>query len=64
MLSSSLRPLYPKEIDPVSIVQEAGWASLGLSGQVRKISSPPGFNPRTVQPIATMPTEYPFLMKI
>jgi hypothetical protein len=25
----------------------------GRSGRVRKISSPPGFDPRTVQPVAT-----------
>ena len=27
----------------------------GLSGQVRKISPPPGFDPRTVQPVAQSP---------
>jgi hypothetical protein len=30
----------------------------GLSGQVRKISSPPGFDPRTVQPVANRYTDY------
>ena len=30
----------------------------GWSGQVRKISSPPGFDPRTVQPVASRYTEY------
>jgi hypothetical protein len=35
--------------DPVPILQEAGWAQ-GHCGQVRKISTPPGFDPRTVQP--------------
>jgi len=30
----------------------------GRSGQVRKISPPPGFDPRTVQPVA-IPTELP-----
>ena len=29
----------------------------GQSGQVRKISSPPGFNPRTVQPVASRYTD-------
>jgi hypothetical protein len=33
---------------PVPIVQEAGWPQ-GRSGGVRKISPPPGFDPRTVQ---------------
>ena len=30
----------------------------GLSGQVRKIFSPPGFDPRTVQPVANRYTDY------
>jgi hypothetical protein len=35
---------------PVPIVQEAGWAQ-GRSGCVRKISPPPGFDPRTIQSV-------------
>jgi hypothetical protein len=31
----------------------------GRSGQVRKISPPPGLNPRTFQPVVTIPTELP-----
>jgi hypothetical protein len=31
----------------------------GRSGQVRKISPPPGFDPRTVQPVASHHTELP-----
>ena len=38
--------------DPVPILQEAGWPQ-GRSGQVRKISPTPGFDPRTVQPVAS-----------
>ena len=30
----------------------------GRSGQVRKISQPPGFDPRTVQPVAIRYTDY------
>jgi len=30
----------------------------GRSGQVRKISPPPGFDPRTVQPVASRYTDY------
>jgi hypothetical protein len=30
----------------------------GRSGQVRKISSPPGFDPQTVQPVASRYTDY------
>jgi len=47
---------YPGK-DPVPIVQEAGWA-LGRSGQVRKISPPPGFDPRTVKPVGSRYTDY------
>jgi hypothetical protein len=49
--------LYPPEKDPVPIVQEAGWAQ-GRSGQVRKISPTPGFDPRTVKPVASSYTDY------
>jgi hypothetical protein len=34
------------------IVQVAGWPQ-GRSGQVRKISLPPGFNPQTTQPVVS-----------
>jgi hypothetical protein len=44
--------------DPVPIVQETWWAR-GLSGRVRKISPPPGFDPRTVQPVASHNTNSP-----
>ena len=47
----------PPEKNPVPIVQEAGWAQ-GLFGQVRKISPPPGFDPRTVQLVANRCTDY------
>ena len=30
----------------------------GRAGQVQKISSPPGFDPRTVQPVASRYTDY------
>jgi hypothetical protein len=30
----------------------------GRSGRLRKISSPPGFDPRTVQPVASRYTDY------
>ena len=32
--------------------------SQGRSGQMRKISPPPGFDPRTVQPVASRYTDY------
>ena len=50
-------PLFTPGKDPVPIVQKAGWAP-GQSGQVQKISPPPGFDPWTIQPIATHYTNY------
>jgi hypothetical protein len=36
-----------------------GWVGpQGRSGRVRKISPPPGFDPRTVQPVASRCTDY------
>ena len=42
----------PPGNDPVPIAQEAGWAP-GPFGWVRKISPPPGFDFRTVKPVAS-----------
>ena len=39
------------------LYRRLGWPQ-GRSGQVRKISSPPGFDPRTVQPVASRYTDY------
>jgi len=38
----------------------------GQSGRVRKISSPPGFDPRTVQPVASRYTDWaiPALLRV
>ena len=54
------RPYFTPGKDPVPIAQEAGGPQ-GRYGQVRKISPPPGFDPRSVQPVATVaiPTELP-----
>jgi hypothetical protein len=43
MVNATPRPLYPRERDPVPIVEEAG-RSQGQSGLVRKISHSPGFD--------------------
>jgi len=50
-------PLFTPGKDPVPIVQEVGWTQV-RSGQVRKISPPPGFEPRTVQPVASRYTDW------
>jgi hypothetical protein len=57
MVNSTPRPLYLREGDPVPIVQEAGWAP-GPVWKVLKISPPPGFDPRTVQLVASRYTDW------
>ena len=47
--NATSRPLYPQEGDPVP---------QGRSGRMRKISPLPGFDPRTVQPVASRYTDY------
>ena len=57
MVNATSWPLNPWEGDPVPIVWEAGW----VPGPVRagaEISPPPGFDPWTVQPVASHYTDY------
>ena len=46
----------PLERDPVALVQEAGWASWPI-WMVQKVSRRPGFEPRTVRPVASYSTD-------
>jgi hypothetical protein len=43
--------------DPVPIVQEAGWAPAPVWIGAENLASP-GFDPRTVQPVASRCTDY------
>jgi len=43
--------------DPVPIVQEAGWASGPVWTGAENLA-PPGFDPRTVQPVGSCYTDY------
>ena len=43
--------------DPVSIVQEAGWAPEPVWIGAENLA-PPGFDPRTFQPVASRYTDY------
>jgi len=43
--------------DPVSIVQEAGWASGPVWTGAENLAQP-GFDPRTVQPVGSRYTDY------
>jgi hypothetical protein len=48
---STPRPLYCRERDPLPIYRRLGGPQ-GPSGRLRKILPPPGFDPRTVRPVA------------
>jgi hypothetical protein len=50
------RPLATPGKDPVPIVQGLGGPK-GRLGQARKIASPPGFDPRTAQSVASRYTD-------
>ena len=51
------RPLFTLGKYPVPIVQEAGWTP-GPVWTGAKISPPSGFDPRTVQPVASRHTDW------
>jgi hypothetical protein len=55
--SVTTRPLFTPGKDQVPIVQKAGWAP-GPVWTGAEIFTPPGFDPRTVQPAASSYTVY------
>ena len=57
MVNTTPRPLYPKERYPVPIIQEAAWAPGPVWIGVENLA-PPGFDPRTVQPVGSRYTDY------
>jgi hypothetical protein len=57
VVSITPRPPLPTGKDPVPIVQEAGWAPEPVWIGAEKLS-PPGFDPRTFQPVASRYTDY------
>jgi hypothetical protein len=50
--------LFTPEKDLVPIVQEAGWAPGPVWTDVENLTPPLGFDPRTVQPVASRYTDY------
>ena len=52
------RPLFTPRKDPVPIVQEAGWAPGPVWTGAESLAPPPGFDPRTVQPVTSRYTDY------
>jgi hypothetical protein len=57
-ISVTPRPLFTPEKDPVSIIQEAGWAPEPDWTGEENLAPPPGFDPRTVQPVASHYTNW------
>ena len=59
-VSITHRALFTPGKDPVPIVQEAGWAPGPVWTGAKNLALPPGFDPRTVQPVVSRYTgSYP-----
>jgi len=56
-VSVTLRPFFTPGKTRYPLYRRMG-GSQGRSGRVRKISPPPGFDPRTVQPVASRYTDW------
>jgi hypothetical protein len=56
--SSTPQPIFTPGKDPVPIVYRRLGGPHGRSGQVQKSSPPQGFDPRTVQPVASCCINY------
>ena len=56
-VSVTLRPHFPPRKDPVPIVHEAWWAP-GPVWRGAENLAPPGFDPRTFQPVTSRYTDY------
>ena len=58
VVSVTPRPLFTPGEESVPIVQDAGWAPGPVWTGAEKSRPPPGFDPRTVQPVASPYTDY------
>ena len=52
------RPQITPGRDPVPVVQEAGWALGPVWIGAENLAPPPGFDPRTIQPVGSRYTDY------
>ena len=57
-VSVTPRPLFTPGRDPVPIVQAAGWAPVPVWDRCGKFRPKQGFDPRTVQPVASCYTDW------
>jgi len=58
VVSVTPRPHFTPRKDPVPIVQEAGWAPGPVWTGAEKSRPPPGFSPRSLQPVASHYTDW------
>jgi len=56
VVNATLRPFYPRKGTRYPLYRRLGGPQ-GRSGKVWKISSPPEFDPQTVQPVASRYTD-------
>jgi hypothetical protein len=56
-VSVTPRPLFTPGKDPVPVVQEVGWSPGPVWTGAENLAPPPGFDPRTVQPVASRNTD-------
>jgi hypothetical protein len=57
--NAKARLIYPRERDLVPIIQEAGWGPRPLWVGA-DLASPPGFDLRTIYPVASRYVDYAF----
>ena len=60
VVNATTRPLYPREETQQPMYRRLVGPQ-SLSGLLQKISLPPGFDPRTFQPVASLYTDYAVL---
>ena len=56
-VSLTHQPIFFPGKNPVPIVQEAGWTPEQVWKCAENLPHPPGFDPRTVQPVASRYTD-------
>jgi len=57
VINATTRPLYPRKDTGYQLCRKLGGLQSWV-GRMQKISLPPGFDPRTVQPVASRYTDY------
>ena len=63
VVNFTLRPLYPWEGDPLLIIEVAEW-NPGFVWTSAEQLAPPGFDPRTVRPVAGRSTDWDIIVAL